>query len=162
MGGHCGNLKCYCHSESSWIILASYAHLCTDAKLSVDCQRCTLLRPCESQTNAFQPSFIRWAWDRHWQTHKNRTHTHIHTVTYCMFAKSARISPTVWPSLSDNRTMIRIRGSHPPLAIALSPGWGPSAGTSVRRTKRRLWKSTDSMAIYGCCVFLQIKYLKSC
>ena len=53
---------------SSWIILASDAHLCTDAKLSVDCQRCTLLRPCESQTNAFQPSFIRWAWDRHWQT----------------------------------------------------------------------------------------------
>ena len=44
------------------------AHLCTDAMLIVGCQRCTLLRLCESQTNAFQPSFIRWAWDRHWQT----------------------------------------------------------------------------------------------
>ena len=86
MGGHCGNLKCYCHSESSWIILASYAHLCTDAKLSVDCQRCTLLRPCESQTNAFQPSFIRWAWDRHWQTHKNRTHTYILSHTACLLS----------------------------------------------------------------------------
>ena len=71
---------------------------------------------------------------------REQLHTHTHTQRYCMLLHVAACLLSLQgfhhelfdpcPSLSDNRTMIRVRGSHPPLAIALSPGLGPSTGTS--------------------------------